>query len=446
MMALAAANRNGNRLFERLAENAMEWVLRVYYSGVALDPTAMRTITEALRVGRISTRTTWRTLVHIIRRVIPRTLATTRDILTAEKTPVGSDRAPVPGAYPIAAEGTVAAEATSVDHVEPESASLPTLPLAARPQFRLTRPNGPLLARTRASEQSYPNVRTPDGMAFAMAQWRAAGIAVDPIPAYAKLRSKRLKFLDPYDCSATPGLLSARSAWSKSPFKPHGPGSVHTVAPRSKLQTPVVPRNHKKTPPQFSCLGPYWAENLSPFLGTDGKELPILKLTPDQLEFCRGLVQKVAPNYYLQAAVMLVRDDDQLLVAMRVETEPSPSSDDRGLVTMGSSDNGSTWDFVKATNERDDPTRVLYLSESREDLAHLQNASSSFSTTNGWNSSISFLLRDNSVVKGSLVYHEDYSLTFVLADGSILDGALVESVVEYGSAMDVDESMTDAFN
>jgi hypothetical protein len=172
----------------------------------------------------------------------------------------------------------------------------------------------------------------------------------------------------------------------------------------------------------------------------------MFKLNQDQLEICRGLVQKVDPSYYLQAAVMLVRDDGETLVAMRIEVDPSPSSDDRGLLTAGSSDNGSTWDFVNATNERGDPTQVLHASESRKDLTHPQNASSSFSTTNGWNGSISFLLRDNSVVKGSLLCHEDYGMTLVLEDGSMLDGALVQCVVEYDSAMDVDESMTDAFD
>jgi hypothetical protein len=122
---------------------------------------------------------------------------------------------------------------------------------------------------------------------------------------------------------------------------------------------------------QLSYLGPYWTERLSPFLGTDGKELPMRKLTPDQLEICRTLVQKIDSRYYVQAAVMLIREDGQLIVAMRLEVERGLLSEDRGLVTASSSDNGSSWNYVKATNERGDPTRVLYPAVLHDDSLHL---------------------------------------------------------------------------
>jgi hypothetical protein len=203
---------------------------------------------------------------------------------------------------------------------------------------------------------------------------------------------------------------------------------------------------------QLDCLGPYWAKRLSPFSGADGMELPMFKLNQDQLEICSGLVQKVDSSCYLQAAVILVREEGETLVAMRKEVGPSPSSDDRGLLTAGSSDNGSTWDFVNTTDELGDPTRVLYVLESHRDLAHLKTMSSSFSTTNGWNSSIGFLLRNHSVVQGSVVYHENDSLSFLLEDGSMLHTSIVMDFVADNSAEDVtmvhaheaEISMTDA--
>jgi hypothetical protein len=78
--------------------------------------------------------------------------------------------------------------------------------------------------------------------------------------------------------------------------------------------------------------------------------------------------------------------------------------------------------------------------------------SSSFSTTNGWNSSIGFLLRNHSVVQGSVVYHENDSLSFLLEDGSMLHTSIVMDFVADNSAEDVtmvhaheaEISMTDA--
>jgi hypothetical protein len=195
---------------------------------------------------------------------------------------------------------------------------------------------------------------------------------------------------------------------------------------------------------QLSRRGPYRASRLSPFFDADGKELPILELTPDQFEICRDLVQKVDSCYYLQAAVMLVRDDGQSPVAMRMEVERSPSSADRELVTAGSSDNGSTRNFVNSTNERGDLTRVLYLSESYEDLAPLQDESSRLSETNGWDCSIGFLLENGSVVKGSVVHHQDCSVSFLLEDHSVLDRSVVRGFMVDRSAEDV--SMVDAFD
>jgi len=114
---------------------------------------------------------------------------------------------------------------------------------------------------------------------------------------------------------------------------------------------------------QFSCLGPYWADTIPPFLDADGKELPMLELTPDQLEICRALARLFAPRYYMIAAIMLLRDDGQMIVAVRLEAEWSYVSHDRGLVTATSSDNALTWDVIKCQNERGGPIRTLYLAD-----------------------------------------------------------------------------------
>ena len=451
MMAMAAANRNGgaaagDRLFNRVAMKAIQKALK----GAELGQAAWQMVIETLCEGWKLTRASRPTLAHFLRTAIPRTLATIRDVLTAEKTPEGSTHAPIPGAYPLMVEGLAAAQATSVDHVEPEPATLQTRPQAARPQFHLTPPKGLTLAEMFPSKESSAEARPRSLLREPMSPRSYA--------AYEKLKSeqeKKHKFSSlrprPFDAFNR----YARAANSRPRIEDLLPALRNPRRSPPSVQGPLDPgwtkqqalwQSENQPAQQLDCLGPFWAKRLSPFLGADGKELPMFKLNQDQLEICRGLVQKVDPSYYLQAAVMLVRDDGETLVAMRIEVDPSPSSDDRGLLTAGSSDHGSTWDFVNATNELGDPTRVLCLSESREDLAYLQNASNSFSTTNGWNSSISFLLRDNSVVKGSLVYHEDYSLTLVLEDGSLLDGALMQCVVEYDSAMDVDESMSDAFD
>ena len=191
---------------------------------------------------------------------------------------------------------------------------------------------------------------------------------------------------------------------------------------------------------QLFCFGPYWAERLSPFLGADGKELPMLKLTPGQLEICRSLVQNIDPSYCMRAAVVLIRDAGQLLVATRLEVESSLLSDDRGLITAGSSDNGVTWDYVKAINELGDPTRVLYLSQSYKDLPLLQNESSH--AVEIGDCSVSFLLEGGRVLKGSVVYHKDCSVSFLLEDGSVVDSSAVMGFALENSAGDV--TMVDA--
>jgi hypothetical protein len=170
-------------------------------------------------------------------------------------------------------------------------------------------------------------------------------------------------------------------------------------------------------------------------MGADGKELPVLKLTPDHLEICRALVQMIDPTYYVRAAVVLIRDDGQVLVAMRLEVESSLLSDDRGLITAGSSDNGATWDYVKATNELGDPTRVLYLSESYKDLSRLQDESSSTAEVADCN--VSFLLGGGRVSKGSVVFHKDCSVSFLLEDGSVVDRSAVMGFAVDSSTEDV---------
>jgi len=104
----------------------------------------------------------------------------------------------------------------------------------------------------------------------------------------------------------------------------------------------------------------------------------------------------------VQAAVILVPDDGQLLVAMRIEVEWSPSlSDDRGLITAGSSTNGLTLDYVAATDERGGPTRVLYPAVLHDDSVHLMGESGEPMEID--DCSISFLLHDDSVVDVTMV-------------------------------------------
>lgn len=119
MLALATTNLNGtssarDRLFNRVANKAVEKFLRFYYPGVELGQFAMQMIMAALRRGWRATGATRRALEPILRKAIPRTLATIREVLTAEKTPEGSDHAPIPGAYPIMPEVPAATEANPV--------------------------------------------------------------------------------------------------------------------------------------------------------------------------------------------------------------------------------------------------------------------------------------------------------------------------------------------
>lgn len=404
--------------------------------------------------------------------------------MTAEKTPEGSDHAPIPGAYPIMVEGPEAAaeaEATSFDHVEPEPAPLCAQPGAARPQFRpTTRPEGRFWAVMGTSREPSPKALTRHEMASRTARWNNAGFSVEQsCLGYANFKARHpalhRSLHNPYVHGPypEPAFLFPYSPWSQSPFNPHGPGYVPTMSPRSDGQGPGTP-NYYKNPPfwytgsnfgrdmmadrppmisfanalclgpteiakmerlQLTCLGPYWAERLSPFMGADGKELPVLKLTPDHLEICRALVQMIDPTYYVRAAVVLIRDDGQVLVAMRLEVESSLLSDDRGLITAGSSDNGATWDYVKATNELGDPTRVLYLSESYKDLSRLQDESSSTAEVADCN--VSFLLGGGRVSKGSVVFHKDCSVSFLLEDGSVVDRSAVMGFAVDSSTEDV---------
>ncbi|GAB7323333.1 hypothetical protein MBLNU13_g05799t1 [Cladosporium sp. NU13] len=127
ILALATTNGNGStsagdKLFMRVAKRATEKFLRLYYRGVAVGQTAMQMITYALRAGSKLAGLTSETLVYILRTVVPGVLVKIRETLTAEKTPEGSDHAPIPGAYPVmferpeaAAEGLeAAAEAEAV--------------------------------------------------------------------------------------------------------------------------------------------------------------------------------------------------------------------------------------------------------------------------------------------------------------------------------------------
>jgi hypothetical protein len=174
----------------------------------------------------------------------------------------------------------------------------------------------------------------------------------------------------------------------------------------------------------------------------------MLDLTPNQLGYCRALAQSLDPRYSVVAAAMLLGDDGQLLLAMRLEVVWSPIWTERGLITAGSSDNGWTWDFIKATNECGGPTQTLYLSDSYKESIRLQGESSDPMETDGWDCSISFLLKGGSEVKGSVVYHEDFSVSYLLADGSVLDGSEVMSFVWNNPVMDgsTDVSMADAFD
>jgi hypothetical protein len=111
----------------------------LYHHGLVLAPLAMRMVMNVLRIGWNFAGTTLRRLVQILRTVVPATLATMRDILTAERTPAGSDHAPTPGAFPIAAEECkAAAEAPSTDNVDLEPSSRQVHPEAAGIQSQQT--------------------------------------------------------------------------------------------------------------------------------------------------------------------------------------------------------------------------------------------------------------------------------------------------------------------
>lgn len=148
MLALATTNGNGStsagdKVFMRVAKRATEKFLRLYYRGLTVGQTAMEMIMYALRVGSKPAGLTWRALVYTLRTVVPGVLVTVRDALTAEKTPEGSNHAPIPGAYPSTVEGPEAAaeaESTSIDHVEPEPAPRRAQPGPACPQFLPTTP------------------------------------------------------------------------------------------------------------------------------------------------------------------------------------------------------------------------------------------------------------------------------------------------------------------
>lgn len=475
MLALVITNDNGNtsagdKLFMRVAKKAIEKALKIFYPGVVLGPIAMQMVMFALRAGWRISGTTLRALVYILRTVIPGVLVTIKDALAAEKTPEGSDHAPIPGAYPIMIEGPEAAaeaEATSIDHVEPKSAPRRAQPGAVRPQSRpTTLPEGPFLAERRASKKSPDPVSSMrcspySGLFRSEAERRAFRMSpyAQPSPLLAPINA----------VSRAPTYYPApypRAGWAKSPYNfqnPHGGGYI-AAALRSKHQVPgdpdwreildfkqrvtafqtQMPSYQKSLAKVFDlsltdvadfqcrqliCLGPYWARRLEPFMGADGKELPMLKLNADQVETCRALAREIDPRYYVQAAVMLCQDDGQLLVAMRLEVEPLLLTDDRGLVTAGSSDNGLTWDYVKATNERGDPTRVLYPAVETSDPMEID----------GGDHRVSFLLKDDSAVKGSVVFDEDSSVSFLLKDGSAAD-------VSTTDAHEADVSMADAYD
>jgi hypothetical protein len=91
----------------------------------------------------------------------PATLATMRDILTAERTPAGSDHAPIPGAFPISAEECkAAAEAPNTDNADLEPSSRQVHPEAAGIQSQQTILKHFNLDRA-ASISSYSGARTP---------------------------------------------------------------------------------------------------------------------------------------------------------------------------------------------------------------------------------------------------------------------------------------------
>lgn len=160
MLAPAITNRNGStsakgKLFKHLAKRAIQKVVRQHYPEVELGQIDMQMVMNALSAGWGRTGAILRRLEHILRKAIPRALATIKDVLTAEKTPEGSDHAPIPGAYPIMPEVPAAAEAKPVDRVKLESALGPTRPGTARLGFRPTRPEvRPTYDEMRTSKES----------------------------------------------------------------------------------------------------------------------------------------------------------------------------------------------------------------------------------------------------------------------------------------------------
>jgi len=336
--------------------------------------------------------------------------------LTAEKTPEGSNHAPIPGAYPIMAEGPeAAAGATSVEQVASELASLGARPRESRLAIRPTPPEGASLhARPWPASLVFrptPSKGTTEGPV--LAKPRASKESSYPTP-YSGSSKRSPRSMYPhfsrdvaYELACSKHQDAGTPASDSDPdlkrkveaYLTHMPGYETRFAKAFGLSLTEVAEFQCS---QLSYLGPYWTKCLSPFVGGDGKELPVAELTPEQIGICHDLVQQVDPRYYMQAAVILVRDDGQLLVAMRIEVEWSPSlSDDRGLITAGSSTNGLTWDYVAATDERGGPTRVLYPAVLHDDSVHLMGESGEPMEID--DCSISFLLHDDSVVDVTMV-------------------------------------------
>jgi hypothetical protein len=296
-----------------------------------------------------------RGLVWILRKVIPTILATLKDVLATEKTPEGSHRTPIPGTFPIIPEEPAAAEATCTDIINPELSPRQAQPIAAR--VKSDRTVIGCFNRDRAASLRRPP-RLPPSSSPALIGPPRRGVYPDFGGRYPNL-------VTPMNILHSENQIRIRNTQicnlRRSRLPPYQ--GRQGTSPEEELAWCFGASFHERWLRwQLRCLGAYWNYTIPPFLDADGNELPMLELTPDQLDACRAFAQSVDPRYTMIAAIVLLRDDGQLLIAVRLEWQHSYlSSSDYGLVAANSSDGGLTWDIIEAKDERDGPARTLYV-------------------------------------------------------------------------------------
>lgn len=397
--SLASTDRHGGIATEpsrlgHLATRAVRKASQLYHGGLALTPLAMQLVRDALLEAKPRVDTSLQKLVEIACYLIPKalkllcdgqvvslvaailikdalrltrdfvesahkaictTLVASRDILTAEKTTVGSDHAPVPGAFSTMAEAPkVAAEEHGKDDVASELA--PDLAPAKAARFQTDRMSLKRLLSTRLSS-SMP---------------RGLGTGKLLFPAKPRFGSPYPKSSPPYNLRSPEYVRWMEAEMRLKSFACPKTRSAFDIYPslarefnKRQIRQDEIQRNLERmaeTPvyvqhSPFDSLGVYWAERLSPLLGVDrdGKEYPVFQPTPFQLQRCHMLVQMCHADYKLLAAVLLRPDLNQVCVFATVQ-----GPFDRGLIRAFSSDGLWTWDHVDVTDECGGASQTVY--------------------------------------------------------------------------------------